>query len=338
MSQTIKDRYLAVLFFLFTIYSASFVALIKLANNLNLNKRVTEITYFDSILGLVLVGVALIIGLNWIIVVISGVIELQSVLDARKTKRKDVVTFFRKQVLNTPWNIILNYFSMFYLLYLVLISFILYWVALIILAIIFGLFFFFKNQIEKNEKIIGEINNDSYKFNWKGKGFVLLIILWLIGIGLIVFSGILHSSVGFEVKFDKDYYNLNDTAMVQIYPKGIIKPLILNVTYSSSKLPVQYIQHEDFKSSPVYVIISPLNLTDKPYNSYITISYKVPRTLSFYKYLQKIELLPVFPNQAQEYNLSIISKNDTISINEINLNVSTNLTNSSNLSSKVTIS
>lgn len=91
----IKDRYLTVLLFLFGIYVAAFGALIKVAYQINLDKRITEISYVDGILGLILVGIATIIGFNIIIVFLSCLLELKNILDARKDNKDALILFLK---------------------------------------------------------------------------------------------------------------------------------------------------------------------------------------------------------------------------------------------------
>ncbi len=125
-----RDKFLNVLFFLFTIYTGTLVAIFKIIKNFSLKNSLTEITYFDSVIALILLGVLFIIGLYWLIVVFVGILEY-TYYDKTNAKIQKILMFFRNEALKSPLNLILNSGTYFFLLF-----FVLMWLTSYILAVL----------------------------------------------------------------------------------------------------------------------------------------------------------------------------------------------------------
>lgn len=323
-TSTGKDRYMTVLIFLFGLYSTAFFALIDLAKKSAITDKATKITLVGGLEALLLLVIALIIGINWLLVLISAILELKSILDARHANGDALIEYLRKEVLNSPANMIAGNMALIVILFLSFVWYLAWWLSLLLLIfyiIVYtvswrtarsnkdSLQIFFKEQLSGGSKLTCK------------SAIALLFIVFVLALTVfLAINSITHSSVDFITEFDKSEYFIGDNVYLKIYPSGILKPEIVNITYSNEHLPVNYVQHPQYTRSPVYVVISGEMLKDEPYNSYLTINYRVPTLIPLYDYLSTSEFIPVFRNFTKFVNMSINTTNN------ISINLKSNIT------------
>lgn len=131
---------------------------------------------------------------------------------------------------------------------------------------------------------------------------ILIIVLFLNTLA----NYIIFFSSGFDIIFDKSHYFNNEDVYVQIYPKGIINPEIINITYH--RTPLNYNSHPDYKRTPIYLKIPSSILKVQSYNSFLIINYKYKTDswidellrnlkLSGTTITERVEYIPVYESE-----------------------------------------
>ena len=294
MSSTKKDRYLGILIVLLGLYSGAFGTFLSVARRINIETRPTEASIISSVIGVVLVLIAMIFLFNIILILISLILEMKNILDARGDNKDPIIYFFRKKVLSSHLNFIFSNGAFGMVIILVTSTYTNIRIS-VILAILFwvigGIIYSMQPYEKKIKKLFSKAQKNGFPWYW-GVSITLVVSIFL----FVILTGIISYSVSFEVEYSKDFFEKTEEPYVEIYPLGIVRPRVINVTYSNQNIPLDYVKHESYRASPIYTTIPIEILTDEPYNSFIKITYEIlPWSPHIFIYGEKVEFVPVFP-------------------------------------------
>ncbi|MBA7684633.1 hypothetical protein ES703_93039 [subsurface metagenome] len=297
----IGEGFFTILFFLITIYIAILGGIYSAVSTLNKGaKSISQEGFFISIPGIILIALGVLVFFYLLFILFVGLIELGSYYNKLSPKSEKIRKVLRKSVLYSPFAIILNTFLISYFSILLLfvyfkpISAIILTLLLVFMIALTSILLTRKNtQFLKNILSFHTIKKP--KLNFWGWAYTILSIITILSLMLILFSVSLFHSTYFDVQLNKEIYFMGEDVYITIYPKGIVKPVPLNITYSNKKIPLEYIKHSQFGLSPIYLKIPSEILVSQPYNSYLQIKYEI----SQFKWLYSEKLshdifIPVF--------------------------------------------
>lgn len=290
-----KSHHITELYRLISVVLIILGALISLAVFLYSKDRVTQINNFSFLLVILLVFIVFIL-LYLIFVMITLMLEYNILsiyksgghqVELLNNLRKISYNWFYKTVFTAIFTVIVLFIGL-----LIRINFKI-GLALIVIWII-GLIFGVR---------LGEGLINLYRFeNASSIKKVIIIFLTALLAGLFfntIWSYTLFFSSGFDIVFDKTHYFNNEDVYVQIYPKGIVSPEIIDITYHRTLL--NYPSDPEFKKSPIYLKIPSSILKTQSYNSFLIITYKYKSDSWVDELLRDLKLSDSPITKRQEY-------------------------------------
>jgi len=304
-----SDGFFNILFFLVLLYIGIIGGIYSIITTLNRSTRsISADSFIVPVSGMVLIALGALFSVYLLVILFVGILELNSYYTILPKKDQKIRFVIRRWVLSSPLFLLLNIISILSLSIILLIAYFKPLIAIILMAPLITLvviFFlkiktdFIKNVISAN--IIGNPKRNIWINLYTGLFILCLMIIAFLILSLAFF----HNSY-FEVKLNKDHYFLGDPVYISIIPKGVLKPIPINVTYSNEMIPLNYIKDPQFGKAPIYTKIEAENLTADPYNSFIQINYKMQTLNGVYRNRLTYDVfIPVFNETLNELPVKI---------------------------------
>ncbi|MGV8131657.1 MAG: hypothetical protein ACP5N7_06175 [Candidatus Pacearchaeota archaeon] len=311
------DGFLAILFFLFTIYLAALGGIAAFLNKIASDSDIgIEKTFIQNYGGLILAAIASIIAIYLIFLTLIGIFELRTYFAKLNKKQERLRNVLRDFVLSTPAEILSGVLPLSAFTLVIPFYFFKSWIACTIFALY--LIAFLVAIFNKN-KIRDFLSSVFFNKPKRTCGLMVLVFFYLILILVIVLlmmNLVIFSYAKYDINLDKPFYIQGDAAYVTIYSEGLgsLRPITDSVTYSNMLLEFDYEMDKQFGQAPIYLIIPAENLTSKSFNSFLTVKYHLAYGNKIFRENMTQEIfIPVFPKY--EENKSINYNNQTFYIN-----------------------